>query len=273
MKLKIKPLMLGATLISSSIALQVTAHPRWILPSHFAFSKESGQWAAFDVSASNDVFRFDKPASADSAQIIDPQGTKHRPNFILKSKRRSSFDYFFEKPGTYKISASNPAKYWTRYTNAEGKEKWLAANKLQRDSLLPEGAKNASTVIYHTTVETYLTQGAPNKTSFALQKKNLELVPVTHPSSLVAGEAIEFIAYNNGNTQAGVEVQLELNGSHYRNNRELLKAVTDQSGKFSITPHAGGVYLLKANLKGDANSDQADKVNYSAHITLSVEQD
>lgn len=63
--------LLAAALIAPSL---VSAHPLWVLPSHFTVSKQEGDWVTFDVTASHGTFVFDKPASVEGAYVVMPNG-------------------------------------------------------------------------------------------------------------------------------------------------------------------------------------------------------
>lgn len=96
MKTKMKAVAL-ASVMAMGLAVTTTAqaHPRWVLPSHFTVSKEGGDWLTFDVTASHGTFVFDKPAGSDQAFVVMPDGRSERPNFVVRGKRRSMFDFFF----------------------------------------------------------------------------------------------------------------------------------------------------------------------------------
>lgn len=268
----IKPLTITA-LLSATLSLSAFSHPRWILPSHFTFSKEQGEWAAFDISGADTAFIFDKPASSSvlTARVIEPSGECKQPNAILKGKRRLSFDYFFEAPGTYKITANTEKKYRTKFTDASGEEKTLKVHKLERDVLLPEGATNITSHLYFTRVETYLSKGAPDKKALALENQLLEIMPISHPSDLIEGEPMTFEFYSDGKTQEGVEVQLVPEGRQY-SDAKVIKATSDKSGQITITAAQAGRYLLKAKFSQSSSINPlVDVVNLKVHLTLEVQ--
>ena len=207
------------------------AHPRLLIPSHFALSNSDGQWVSFDVTGSHSVFQVDKPGSAQSAKILRPDGQIDRPTHVVRAKRRSTFDAFFAQPGTHKVSVVDGPKYGTRYKDTSGERHKLAADKLARANLMPDGAKQVSTSFSVTRSESYITLGAPSEEALAIEGKYLEVLPVTHPADLIAGQSAEFQLFIEGKPLTDVTVELIAEGSQYRDALNPLKATTDEQGK------------------------------------------
>ncbi|QIZ78862.1 DUF4198 domain-containing protein [Ferrimonas lipolytica] len=267
---KIKGLALAVGLGFSALA---TAHPTWLLPSHFSVSKAEGSWITFDYTASHTVFSVDKPASAHDAKIIMPSGATERPDFVLKGQRRSVFDFFFIEEGTHKVVVANQDPlYLTFYTDRRGDKGKIQANKITREDKLPRGATDAKTmaIIKHT--ESYVTVMAP--TEIKATNKGFEMVPVTHPADLIENEAFTFSYLVNGKPVEGVEVTLTQEGAQYRDAQDALIAKTDTNGEVEFTVASAGRYLLAANqrykLKGDSMADMATTM---LHTTIEVQLD
>ena len=62
-------------------------------------------------------------------------------------------------------------------------------------------------------VETFVTLGAPTTTALAPTGQGIELVPVTHPNDLVAGEAATFKLIRDGQPAADMEVTVARGGT------------------------------------------------------------
>lgn len=246
------------------------AHPRWVLPSHFTVSKEGGDWLSFDVTASHGTFVFDKPAGSESAQVVMPDGRTERPNFVIRGKRRSMFDFYFEEQGTHKVQINNVPTYYTQYkAGRRDTVKWLKANKADRMDLLPQKARDVVTQISFTRAESYITVGKPSTTVFEIEGKFLEMKPITHPADIVAGEEVAFQFFYNGKPQAGVVAEITREGTLYRNHQEQIDVISDEQGHINFVPDIAGRYVMKANYKGELKDNPlAEKASVNVHLTF-----
>ncbi|RBW47990.1 DUF4198 domain-containing protein [Psychromonas sp. B3M02] len=246
------------------------AHPRWIMPSHFAISKEGGDWLAFDITASHGTFVLDKPAGAENARIVMPDGRQERPDAVLRGKRRSVFDFHFTEEGTHRVQVNNFPSYVTHYkAGKRDTQKRLRASKVDRAALLPEGARDVISTLFYTRAETYITVGKPSEKPFPLEGTYLELKPETNPADIVATEPVRFQLFFNGKPQVGVKAEITRDGTLYRNQQEQIDVVTDEQGFIEFTPEVAGRYLLKATHKAPiADNPLADNMNVSVHLTF-----
>ncbi len=73
---------------------------------------------------------------------------------------------------------------------------------------VPADAADLKTIKSFNRNETFVTRDAPTTTVFTPTGKGLELVPVTHPNDLVAGEAATFKFLLDGKPAADLEVTL-----------------------------------------------------------------
>lgn len=253
-----------------AVSASANAHPRWILPSHFTVSKEGGDWLTFDVTASHGTFVFDKPAGAETGEIIMPDGRVERPTYVTRGKRRSVFDYHFVEEGTHKVRVNNVPSYYTQYkAGRRDTVKWVKAHKAERDEVLPKKSRDVMTQLSFTRAESYITVGKPTKEAFKLEGKYLEMVPVTHPADIVEGEDVQFQFYFNGKPQQGVTAEITREGTLYRNHQEQIDVVSDENGMVTFTPNQAGRWLMKANYKGDlVNNPLADRASVNVHLSF-----
>ncbi|AVH29309.1 TPA: DUF4198 domain-containing protein [Vibrio diabolicus] len=274
MKTKIKAVAL-ASVMAMGLAATTTAqaHPRWVLPSHFTVSKEGGDWLTFDVTASHGTFVFDKPAGSDQAFVVMPDGRSERPNFVVRGKRRSMFDFFFTEEGTHKVAINNQPSYYTQYkAGRRDTVKWARANKAERHDVLPEQARDVVTQLSYTRAESYITVGMPTDKALEIEGKMLEMKPVTHPSDIIEGEPVTFQFFFNGEPQEGVTAEITREGTMYRNHQEQIDVVSDKDGKVIFTPEVAGRYLMKANYKGELKDNPlADKASANVHLTFETQ--
>jgi len=261
---------IGFFLTALVCSTTATAHPRWILPSHFSISKEGGDWLTFDVTASHGTFVMDKPAGSETARVIMPDGRKERPDFVLRGKRRSVFDFYFSEEGTYKVQVNNVESYITHYKiGSRDTVKRMRVNKAERKNMLPKGARDVTSTVAFTRAESYISLGKPTKKAFELEGKYLEMMPITHPSDIVATEPVNLQFYFNGKEQGGVKVEITRDGTLYRNHQEQIDLVSDENGGGNFVPEIAGRYILKASHKGLLiDNPLADKVSANVHFTF-----
>ncbi|MDX1303514.1 DUF4198 domain-containing protein [Photobacterium sp.] len=270
-KSKVKALTMACTVVAGlAVTATANAHPRWVLPSHFTVSKEGGDWLTFDVTASHGTFVFDKPAGSESAVVVMPDGRKERPNFVIRGKRRSIFDFYFEEEGTHKVEINNVPSYYTQYkAGRRDTVKWMKASKAEREVLLPEKSRDVVTQLGFTRAESYVTVGKPTGKAMEIEGKYLELLPVTHPSDIVEGDEVSFQFYYNGQPQQGVTAEITREGTLYRNHQQQIDVVSDENGVVTFTPDTAGRWLMKANYKGELpNNPLADIASVNVHFTF-----
>ena len=274
MKTKMKAVALASVMaMGLAAATTAQAHPRWVLPSHFTVSKEGGDWLTFDVTASHGTFVFDKPAGSEQAFVIMPDGRSERPNFVVRGKRRSMFDFFFVEEGTHKVAINNQPSYYTQYkAGRRDTVKWAKASKADRASVIPEKARDVVTQLSYTRAESYVTVGMPTEKALEIEGKLLEMKPITHPSDIIEGEEVTFQFFFNGEPQQGVTAEITREGTLYRNHQEQIDVVSDKDGKIIFTPDVAGRYLMKANYKGELKNDPlADKASMHVHLTFETQ--
>ncbi|WP_186176267.1 DUF4198 domain-containing protein [Vibrio jasicida] len=274
MKTKMKAVALASVMaMGLAAATTAQAHPRWVLPSHFTVSKEGGDWLTFDVTASHGTFVFDKPAGSEQAFVIMPDGRSERPNFVVRGKRRSMFDFYFEEEGTHKVAINNQPSYYTQYkAGRRDTVKWAKASKADRASVIPEKARDVVTQLSYTRAESYVTVGMPTEKALEIEGKLLEMKPITHPSDIIEGEEVTFQFFFNGEPQQGVTAEITREGTLYRNHQEQIDVVSDKNGKITFTPDVAGRYLMKANYKGELKNDPlADKASMNVHLTFETQ--
>ena len=274
MKINIKAVAL-ASVMAMGVAAATTAqaHPRWVLPSHFTVSKEGGDWLTFDVTASHGTFVFDKPAGSEQAFVMMPDGRSERPNFVVRGKRRSMFDFYFVEEGTHKVAINNQPSYYTQYkAGRRDTVKWAKASKVERVGVIPEQARDVVTQLSYTRAESYITVGKPTEKVLEIEGKLLEMKPLTHPADIIEGEEVTFQFFFNGQPQAGVTAEITREGTLYRNHQEQIDVVSDKDGKVTFILDVAGRYLMKANYKGELKNDPlADKASSNVHLTFETQ--
>src|SRR3546814_18301833 len=109
---------------------------------------------------------------------------------------------------------------------------------------IPAGATNVRTAESNNRNEIFVTVGEPTTTLFQPTGKGIELVPVTHPNDLIAGETATFQFLLDGKPAAGLPVTVIPGGLRYRDKLGTLDLQTGGAGKVAVNWNGPGLYWL-----------------------------
>ncbi|MBB5746377.1 DUF4198 domain-containing protein [Brevundimonas variabilis] len=243
------------------------AHRAWMLPSATTLSGTEA-WISIDAGASNQVFVADHAAlGTDNLVILAPDGSTVTPANMMRGQYRSTFDVHLTQPGTYKI-ASVSAGMSANYT-LDGEARRWRGPVADFPSAIPTGATDVRATRNVNRMETFATLGEPTDSVFAPTGQGLELVPVTHPTDLVVGEAATFTLLKNGQPAAAMDVTVARSGARYRDNPGDTTVRTDAAGRFSITWPEAGMYWLNASQRDEPEGTApASQVQYTAIVEV-----
>ena len=229
-----------------------SAHKAWLHPSATVFSA-TGAWLTVDAAVSNDLFYFNHvPLRLDGLQVIAPDGAPVAPQNLATGKYRSVFDVELQKEGTYKLAVLNHGLNAQYELNGE-KKRWRGTAATFKTEI-PAGAKDVQVSESVGRVETFATVGTPTTTVFKAVGTGIELVPVTHPNDLYAGEAATFQLLVDGKPAAGLEVEVIPGASRYRDQPEGIQLVTDAEGRFQVTWPQAGMYWMETTASDSATT-------------------
>ena len=230
-----------------------SAHRQWMLPSMTVLSGND-PWVSVDAAVSNDLFVFEHvPLRLDGLVITGPDGAPVEAQNRFTGKYRSVFDIQLTKPGTYRVASVSGGLMVSYKLNGEQKRWRGPAAELA--TAIPAGATEVKKTASARRVEVFVTSGAPTDTALKATGKGLELVAVTHPNDVFAGEKATFGLLLDGKPAAGVEVVVEPGGTRFADERGEMKTTTDAEGKFSVTWPKAGFYWLEAEVRGPADAD------------------
>lgn len=222
------------------------AHRAWLLPSATVLSGEE-VWITVDAASANDLFYFDhRPIPLDGLVVLGPDGNKIEPQNPHTGRFRSSFDVALKSPGTYRLAVVSHSLFASYEKDGEtvrwrGKPEDLAKE-------VPADAKNLTVSQSQRRIETFATLGAPNDTALKAVGSGLELVPITHPNNLFAGEEARFKLQLDGKPAPNVEVTVIRDGIRYRDKLGELTSKTDDHGEFAVTWPEPGMYWVEASV-------------------------
>ncbi|MDR6534131.1 putative GH25 family protein [Caulobacter rhizosphaerae] len=244
MSLRNRLLAVAAAGLVLALPLAANAHRGWIVPSFTVLSGD-GAWVTLDAAISNELFYADhNPMRLDAVTVTAPDGSVDKIQNPATGKYRSTFDVQLSKPGTYKIGSavSTVMASWTQ----DGQVKRFRGSPEDFAKQVPAGAADLKTIKSFNRNETFVTRDAPTTTVFAPTGKGLELVPVTHPNDLVAGEAATFKFLLDGKPAADLEVTFAPGNSRYRATPGDFKVKTGADGAFKVTFPEAGMYWMNA---------------------------
>src|SRR5690554_1553432 len=272
MKKSIFKLSIAALALGLSLGAQ--AHRAWIVPAATVLSGES-PWVTFDAAVSNTIFHADHaPFRLDSVVAIAPDASEIELQNAHTGKHRSTFDLNLKQSGTYKVvSASNGLT--ARWETEEGERRsWpprgTAPTPEGFEKEVPKKAKNLKVTQSSRRIETFVTAGEPDNNVFKPTNTGLEMVPVTHPNDLFAGEEAEFTLLIDGKPAEGAKVVVLPGAMRYRNQQDAIEAVSDKKGKITITWPAAGMYWMSVSYADEKAKKPATQRSGSYTATFEV---
>lgn len=220
------------------------AHRAWLLPSATVLSGNE-PWVTVDAAVSNDLFYFEHmPLRLDGLVVLAPDGSAVKAENASTSRYRSTFDVKLAQQGTYRIAVINDALMASFRAGGEMKRLRGSADSLAKQ--IPANAENLSVLQLQGRIESFVTVGSPSTRALATTGRGLELVPVTHPNDLIAGETATFRFVLDGQPAAGLEVSVVPGGVRYRDRLGELTLATDARGEVKVTWPGPGLYWLSA---------------------------
>ncbi|HEY1138622.1 MAG TPA: DUF4198 domain-containing protein [Lysobacter sp.] len=221
------------------------AHKAWLQPSQTVLAGNN-PWVTLDAAVSNDLFYFNHvPLKTDNLTITAPDGSNVAAQNSATGKYRTVFDVELKQTGTYRIGVVN--NYVTGSWEEDGKPKRWRGTEATFATEVPKNAKALQVGQSVSRVETFVTNGSPSETALKPTGIGLELVPVTHPNDLFAGEEAKFRFQIDGKPAADLEDEITRGGTRSRNAQDELKVKTNAQGEFSVTWPEAGMYWMEAN--------------------------
>ncbi len=255
--------------MAALLPMSAFAHKAWLQPSQTVIAG-TNPWITVDAAVSNDLFYFNHvPLRLDNLVITAPDGSKVEPQNSATGKYRSVFDVELKQQGTYRIATVNSglSASW----DVDGKPKRWRGTVATFATEVPKDAKDLKVSQSVGRNETFVTNGSPNETALKTSGEGIELVPVTHPNDLFAGEKATFKLHIDGKPAGALDIEITRGGTRYRNAQEEIKVKTDANGEFSVTWPEAGMYWLETGTEDDKTSlPQAKQRRLSYVATLEV---
>ena len=258
------------SLIAAGVALglatllpaQADAHRRWLKPTATVLAGDEAM-VSVDAAASNELFVFDhRPLGLEPLAIIDPEGQPVTPKVLGTGDFRSIFDVPLTKQGTYRIALASDGMMGFYELDGE-RRRWVGTEA--QLSEIPADATNVQVSENSSRVETFVTLGAPTEAALQPTGKGLEMVPVTHPNDIVAGEPAVMRFMLDGKPASGLEIEFVEGGTRYRDDAGIQTLTTDAEGEVTLEAPEAGMYYLEANHAVDGtNGGYGRRSSYTA---------
>ena len=246
----------GAALAAIA-TVPASAHRQWMLPSSTVLSGDD-VWVTVDAAISNDLFYFEHhPMRLDALKAWAPDGSEAAIENKATGRYRSTFDVHLTQKGTWRIASVSDGVMGSYDLNGKTERLPRGTTTANLDERIPAGATNVRTAEANNRNEIFVTVGEPTVTLFQPTGKGIELVPVTHPNDLIAGEAATFQFVLDGKPAAGLPVTVIPGGIRYRDQLGQMELQTGSDGKVEINWTGPGLYWLNVTTPRTAREEGA----------------
>lgn len=265
---------LSTVLVLAAAASSAQAHRPWLYPQQTMVEAREA-WVTVDGAVSEGLFDIEHVAfKLDKAVITAPDGSTLTTPAPLTGRQRSSIDLRLPQDGTYRIAIVN-RNVMGSYKDAKGELKRFRGTEDTLAKDVPAGATEVKTTAMHQRIETFV---SANKTSDGALKPSgsgLELVPLTNPTDLRAGESAKWRFTLDGKALANHPFSLIPGGVKYRGTLGELRLNTDANGEVEVKLPAPGMYYVSASYPAARPSQQdaaaqASARRYSYAATLEI---
>lgn len=221
------------------------AHRSWLLPSS-SHVEGKDPWVTVDAAVSENLFDVDTNAlKLDGLVITDPAGANIQPDTVLNGRLRNSIDLKLTKPGTYRVAIVGESLMANYKLNGEAKRFRGSLENFAKE--VPANATDIQKTVTYSRNETFVTNAQANDAALKPSNTGLEMVPLTDPTDLRAGEKASFRFLLDGKPAAKLGFSLIPGGVKYRGVLNEIRVVTDEKGEASVTWPNAGMYWLTAS--------------------------
>lgn len=258
----------------AGIACAAQAHRPWMLPTSTFIETEREAWVTIDGAVSEGLFDVDHmPLRMDGLMVTDPDGKTAPAPAATVGKFRSSVDLKLPKDGTYRVTLA-AVNVMGSY-KVGGETKRFRATEQLADKEVPLGATDVRRTTMVQRQDTFVTVNKPTTGALKPLGAGLELVPVTHPNELRAGEKATFRFQLDGKPLPNFPFSLIPGGVKYRGTANEVRLSTDAKGEATFTLPAPNMYWLSAAYpanapRGPGADGPADAKRYSYSATLEI---
>jgi hypothetical protein len=254
----------------AGIACAAQAHRPWMLPTSTFIETDREAWVTIDGAVSEGLFDVDHmPLRMDGLTVTDPDGQTTLAPAATVGKFRSSVDLRLPKNGTYRITLAAVNVMGSYKLNGEMKRFRATEQTVSKE--IPAGATDVKRTTMVQRQDTFVTANKPTTGALKPLGTGLELVPVTHPNELRAGEKATFRFQLDGKPLPNFPFSLVPGGVKYRGTINEVRLTTDARGEATFTLPAPNMYWLSAAWPANApRGAEGPEKRYSYSATLEV---
>jgi hypothetical protein len=236
---------IAAALAAAACAAQ--AHRQWMIPTTSTIESENGReaWATIDGAISESLFEADfMPLRLDGLTVTDPDGATAPAPAATLGKHRSTVDIRLPKDGTYRISLAATSVMGSYQLNGETKR--FRATEQTVKNEIPAGASEVRSATTVQRQDTFVTLNKPSAGALKATGTGLEMVPLTSPTELRAGDQARVRFLLNGQPLPNFPFSMIPGGVKYRGTLGEVRFATDAKGEAAIALPPANQYWLSA---------------------------
>ena len=257
----IKPLALWLPLLSA-LCLPARAHTPYLLPTSFEASPQAV--ISVDASFADKFFIPEVAFGPTRFTVTAPDGSVTPMADVRQFKTRTVAEHKLPADkGSYRLSTGPRLGAVFRSWERGGKVETVR----DPDTPMPADARLLQHYQSLSVSETYITVGKPSPGALAPSGKGLEIVPVTHPGDLFAGEKFDFTVQYDGKPLAAQKVEILRSAMDLASQHSVDALTTDGQGRISYTLPRPGIYLALVRHRADA-PEGAAAPQYGHNYTL-----
>lgn len=261
----IKQLAIAVALAGVAVAAQ--AHRPWMIPNTSIIETDREAWVTIDGAISEGLFENDfMPLKMDGLTVTGPDGATAPAPAAVMGKHRSSVDILLPKDGTYRITLGANNVMGSYKLNGETK-------RFRGNDAPPAGATDVKTTTMVQRQDTFVTLNKSSDGALKPTGSGLEMVALSNPTELRAGETAKFRFQLDGKPLANFPFSLIPGGVKYRGTLNETRLTTDANGEASFKLPAPNMYWLSAAYpanapRGPGVEQPAKRYSYSATFEI-----
>jgi uncharacterized GH25 family protein len=251
----------------AGIACAAQAHRPWMIPNTSLIETEREAWVTIDGAISEGLFENDfMPLKMDGLTVTGPDGTTGPAPAAVTGKHRSTVDILLPTDGTYRITLGANNVMGSYKLNGETK-------RFRGADAPPAGATDVKTTTMVQRQDTFVTRNKSSDGALKPTGAGLEMVALTNPTELRAGEKAKFRFQLDGKPLANFPFSLIPGNVKYRGTLGEMRLNTDANGEATITLPAPNMYWLSAAYpanapRGPGVEQPARRYSYSATFEI-----
>lgn len=222
-------------LIFAAIVSPVSAHTPYLVPMDFAPTQPAVTLHGSITDSGFFVPEF--PFADGDFTVTASDGTITTANGLQLSQL-SLFETRFTAEGTYRISTGNRDTRSQNMAVVEGKWRSVRASDITPDMKVIKVATMVRS-------DTYVSYKAPSERAPAPDGKGLEIVPLTHPNKVFAGQPFRYRVDFNGQPAHDVQWQMFRANDAYEDTAFKAIGQTPADGVLETTFDKPGIYIIE----------------------------